>query len=52
MIDPFVATTALLAFALTVAAVMLARSSAEPQQRATQQPAETTKRRHVNGGWH
>lgn len=54
MIDPIAVTALLVACALAVAALMLARRSSDRTRRqpSLEQTTKDAPGRHVNGGWH
>lgn len=52
MIDPIVALSLAVAFAITVAAILLTRRASEQARDDEVERAEQTERRYVNGGWH
>ena len=54
MIDPFAVTALLVACALTIAALVLAKRASDRtrQQQAVEPTTEKMEGRHVNGGWH
>lgn len=53
MIDPIVTVTLVVAFVLTVAAVLLTRRATErPRDDAAEHSGEKTEQRYLNGGWH
>ena len=52
MIDPIVAVTVVVAFAVAVAAILLTRRASERPSDEDVDRSERPERRYVNGGWH
>lgn len=53
MIDPIVAVTVTVAFALAIVTILVARRISErPQDRQPGDSQREPERRYVNGGWH
>lgn len=53
MIDPIVAITLVVAFGLTVTAILLSRRAADrPRDDGSEYAGEKQEHRYLNGGWH